>query len=118
MIRTMNKRTIYYVLFSFIIIVLIYSFWSLYYILPVKEAKPQIQQFLNTRYKSQFQIVTIEKYYSRDLFKQPIGYRLTLMARNKTQFGNVFLQYNQYQKGWIPFAGTDIEKEYEKVKAD
>ncbi|MDB5202937.1 MAG: hypothetical protein JWQ27_2346 [Ferruginibacter sp.] len=94
-----------------------YAAWNLYYMLPPAKARPQIQAFLNNNYHNKFSILTIEKDYSRDLFKQPVGYKLTLSDSNQVQVDNIFIQYNEYQKGWITYAGTDIERDYAAAKA-
>jgi hypothetical protein len=113
----MNKRKIMLRSIGLVTISLIsYSAWNLYYILPTAKAKPQIQAFLDKSYNNKFKIVTIEKDYSQDLFKQPVGYRLILSDTNHIQFDNIFIQFNKYQKGWITYGGTDIESEYETAK--
>jgi hypothetical protein len=111
----MNKRKIIILAFCSAITLISYCVWNLYYILPPDKAKPLIQSFLDKDYDSRFQIITIEKNYSQDIFQQPIGYKLTLSDTNKIEFGKVYIQFNKFQKGWITYGGTDIEKEYEKA---
>ncbi|MBC7524706.1 MAG: hypothetical protein H7239_09735 [Flavobacterium sp.] len=112
----MNKRKIITVAFCLTIVLISYCVWNLYSIQTPEKAKPLIQTFLDKNYNNRFQIVTIDKHYSQDLFKQPVGYKLTLRDTNKTEFGKVYIQFNKYQKGWITYNGTDIEKEYGKAK--
>ena len=111
-----KRKIILHSIGLFTISLLSYSVWNLYYILPTAQAKPEIQIFLDKNFDNKFKIVTIDKLYSRDLFKQPVGYKLILSDTNHIQFGNIFIQFNKYQQGWITYGGSDIEKEYETAK--
>jgi hypothetical protein len=108
-----KKKLILIVIFSTILIIE-YAVYSLYYIVPIDKAKPQIQLYLNKKYNNKFQIVTIEKDYCPDLFHQPWGYKLTLKDSGNIEFSNILIEYNKYQKNWLTYGGTDIEAEYIK----
>lgn len=108
-----KKKLILIVIFSTILIIG-YAVYSLYYIVPIDKAKPQIQSFLNKKYNNKFQIVTIEKDYCPDLFHQPWGYKLTLKDTGDIEFCNILIEYNKYQNNWLTYGGTDIEAEYNK----
>lgn len=63
--------------FCLTIVLISYGVWNLYYIMPTEKARPLIQNCLNKKYDNKFEIVTIDKPYSGDLFKATIGYNLT-----------------------------------------
>jgi hypothetical protein len=113
----MTNRKIIALVFCLTIVLISYSVWNLYYIMPTEKARPLIQNFLNKNYNNKFIIITIEKYYSKDLFKQPVGYNLTLVDTSNIELKDIKIQFNEYQKGWITYGGTDIEKEYENAKS-
>lgn len=112
----MNRKTIGILIVFLTIALISWSLWSIYYILPVAEAKPQIQAFLDKNYTHKFTIEAIEKDYCPDLFHQPWGYTITLKDTNNVVFGNMNIQFNKYQKAWITYGGTDIDKAYEIAK--
>src|SRR4051812_26147902 len=81
----------------------------------VEQGKREIELYLKKSYGGRFFIDSISKHYSRDLFKQQVGFKVWLGDKNHTQFGPVFFQKNKYQGGWITYNGTDVLTEYERV---
>lgn len=111
----MNNKLIFTFAICTAVIFISYRFWNLYYILPVEKAQLLIQHYLDKKYEHQYTIVSIKKQYSKDLFKQSVGYTLHLMDSNKLKFGPVHLQFNEYQKDWVSIGGSDINIEHQKV---
>lgn len=107
------RKIIFIILSTFIILIGIFLI-NIYSILPINEAKPKIQTFLDEKYNNKFKIVSIEKHYSQDLFHQPNGYKIILKDEKNIKFGNILIQFNDYQKQWVTM-GIDIEEEYNKV---
>jgi len=99
-----------------ILLCLTFTLYKLYYISPVAEVKPEIENHLDTQFSDQFDITKIEKDYSLDLFHEPVGYKMWLRDKSGFEFGPIFMQFNEVQSHWIPYKGTDIEKDYQKSK--
>ena len=112
----MSRKKIITLIVCLTIALVSWTIWNIYYILPIDKARPQIQAFLDKTYNNEFEIVAIEKDYCQDLFHQPWGYKLILGDSNNIEFGHIKIQFNEYQKSWITYGGTNIEKEYEKAK--
>jgi hypothetical protein len=79
------------------------------------EAKVEIQQYLDNHYNKLFKIDKIDKDYNPDMFHEQWGFKVWLTDENKTSFGPVFFEKNEYQHGWITYKGSDINKEYQKA---
>ncbi|MBS0645996.1 MAG: hypothetical protein JSR97_05345 [Verrucomicrobia bacterium] len=77
----------------------------------------EIKAFLKNQYGNIFQVDSICKDFSQDLFKQQMGFKVWLKDSQSIRFGPIFFEKNKYQGGWITYGGTDIINEYEKAKS-
>lgn len=81
--------------------------------IPVVQAKAEIQQYLEREYP-RFRLDSIEKNYSKDLFRQETGFQVWLKDKADTRFGPVYFQKNKSAGGWITYMGSDVEDLYRK----
>ena len=110
----MKLKSIFFTIFTVIILLLGIALCNLYYIPSPEKVKPKIQKFINQEYCNQFKVLDVEKSYNPDLFKEPVGYSVLLEDKNGIKFGKIYIQDNEVQ-GWITFKGSDIAAEYNKA---
>lgn len=79
--------------------------------IPVVRARMEIQEYLEREYP-RFRVDSIEKNYSKDLFRQQTGFQVWLKDKEDTRFGPVYFQKNKNAGGWITYMGSDVEALY------
>jgi len=84
--------------------------------MPLKQAKAEIEGYLDNKYSNQFSIDSIGKLYSVDLFPYQIGFEVWLSDNHGIHFGPVRFEKNKYQGGWITFYGPGIDEQYNKAQ--
>lgn len=115
MALTWLKQKRWYIFFLLLALLIV----SIYYLNSSRSAedvRPEIEAYFNNNYEDRFHVLKVEQNYSKDLFHQSSGYKVWLIDNNGISFGEIFMEFNQAQKKWIPFMGSDIEAKYQEAK--
>ncbi len=91
---------------------ILFVYFSLYFITPGFMVKRSIQEYLDSKFDRRFTIVSIANNYSPDFLHQVTGYKLTLKDQNGTEITPVFFQKNHHTGRWTSYMGCDIEAQY------
>jgi len=95
---------------------ILFIYFSLYFITPSFVVKNDIQNFFDKEYDRKFKIVNIKTNYSPDFLHQANGYEIELEDGRKLKFGNIFVQKNSVKNKWTLYQGSDVEVEYLKAE--